>query len=382
MALGGLEFATPEKRPKILVVDDNEQNRALAQATLEDEGYEIILANSGQAGIDAFQREAPDCVLLDIRMPGMDGLTACQRIRELPGGASTPIVFLTAARDVDTFDAALRAGGDDFLTKPLIPTNLVLRLQAALKLRRLSESNLEQVEIVRRQRDDLMRLQLQKERLMAFVVHDLKNPVNSMDLQAQLLLRQKELPERVYQAATSIRDDVRSLMRLILNLLDINKGEEGQLTPSLATVNLEGLLGEVHASLDARARAGEIVLESRLTSGSVRADPDLLRRVLENLIENAIRHAPANSSVRTSASKREGVVQIRVTDRGTGIPPELSATIFERFAQLGSGASTSRTGRGLGLSFCKFAVEAHGGRIWVEDGDPGAAFCLEFPDEH
>src|ERR1700693_2345690 len=166
---------------KVLVVDDNEANRSLARSTLEDEGYEVILAAGGADGVDAFQNERPDCVLLDVRMPDIDGFCVCERIRALPHGPETPILFLTALRDVDTFDRALRAGGDDFLTKPIRPTELVVRVQSALKLRRLSAELREHYELLKHQRDDLVRLQLQKERMMAFVVHDLKNPVNSMD---------------------------------------------------------------------------------------------------------------------------------------------------------------------------------------------------------
>src|SRR5690348_5806992 len=111
--------------PKILVIDDNAENRALALATLEDEDYQAIVAASGEEGIRAFERERPDCILLDVRMPGMDGFAVCAAIRELPGGAETPIVFLTALRDLETFDRALLAGCDDFLTKPFRPTELI-----------------------------------------------------------------------------------------------------------------------------------------------------------------------------------------------------------------------------------------------------------------
>ena len=105
-------------KAKILVVDDNAQNRALAQATLEDEGYEVLLAEDGESGVRAVERERPDCVLLDVRMPGTDGFAVCSRIRALPEVGDTPVVFLTALRDVDTFDQALRAGGDDFPPSP------------------------------------------------------------------------------------------------------------------------------------------------------------------------------------------------------------------------------------------------------------------------
>src|SRR5450432_2023897 len=95
----------PDSKPAtILVVDDNEANRLLAQGTLEDEGYRVVLATDGAEGIAAFEREDPACVLLDVRMPGIDGFAVCKRIRALPGGTDTPVIFLTAQRDVDTLD--------------------------------------------------------------------------------------------------------------------------------------------------------------------------------------------------------------------------------------------------------------------------------------
>jgi signal transduction histidine kinase len=369
------------KNATILVVDDNEQNRALARATLEEEGYAVLLAEDGEKGVVAFETSHPDCVLLDVRMPGVDGFEACRRIRALSEGARTPIVFLTALRDVDTFDAALRAGGDDFLTKPIRPTELALRVRAALELQRLDATNREYYELVRRQRDDLMRLELQKERLTAFVVHDLKNPVNSIDLHAQVLLRDRQLSPGSRASAESIRQEVRSLMRLLLNLLDISKGEEGRLAPSLAAVDIAALVKAVFDALAVPARSKAITLESALEPATVRADPDLLRRVIENLLENALRHAPEESAVRVTGVAKPDAFEIRVADQGPGVPAALRESIFERFVQVESkDRAVSRSGRGLGLAFCRFAVEAHGGRIWVEEGSPGAVFCVRLPN--
>jgi len=370
-----------QSKPKILVVDDNAENRALAEAALEDEGYEAILAASGEEGIRAFEAERPDCVLLDVRMPGMDGFAVCSRIRTLPGGADTPIVFLTALRDVDTFDQALRAGGDDFLTKPVRPTELAIRVQAALKLRQMSAELRQHYELVRHQRDDLMRLQLQKERLTGFVVHDLKNPVNSMDLHAQLLLRDPNLPERARGSVQAIRNEARSLLRLVLNLLDISKSEEGQLTVHPTAVDLDAMVADVLEAHELVARDAGVRLGRAIDVPSVRADPDLLRRVIENLLDNAIRHAPETTEVRVTAAKRDGAVEIRVADSGPGISPELREKIFERFVRFESGERiATRSGRGLGLAFCKLAVEAQGGSIWVEDARPGAVFGVRLPD--
>ncbi|WP_437595747.1 hybrid sensor histidine kinase/response regulator [Sorangium sp. So ce590] len=371
-----------EPRSRVLVVDDNEQNRALAQATLEDDGYEVVLAVTGEEGIQQFERHKPDCVLLDVRMPGMDGFAVCARIRSLPGGESAPIVFLTALRDVETFDSALRAGGDDFLTKPVRPSELLARVQAALRLRRLGAELREHVELVRQQRDALMRLQLQKEQLTAFVVHDLKNPVSSMDLHAQFLLRDRSLPEQARDSVRHVRDQARSLLRLIYNLLDISKSEEGRLAPERARVDLRALVLETFAALDLRASSRSLALREAVEVPAVQADPDLLRRTLENLLENAVHHAPAGTAVTVSAVKDGAAVEIRVADQGPGIPAEMRARVFDRFVQLGGeDPVVHRAGRGLGLAFCRMAVEAHGGTLRIEDNAPGAIFCVRLPDD-
>jgi len=366
----------------VLVVDDNAENRALAEAILLDEGHRVVLASGGEEGIEAFERELPDCVLLDVRMPDIDGFTACERMRAIEGGTEVPIIFLTAQRDLDTFDAAQRTGADDFLTKPVRPAELALRVQAAVKLRRLGSELREHYTLLRRQRDDLVRMQLQKEQLMAFVVHDLKNPVNAMDLQAQLLQRIPGLPPRALQPIARIRDEARMQLRLVLNLLDIARSEEGRLVPQKASVDLEAMLAEVVSAFELRASDMGVTLEPSLEARWAHADGDLLRRVLENLMENAIRHAPEGSAVRLSTHGHPQGLRLCVADAGHGVPPHAREQIFERFVQLSrEDPAATRVGRGLGLAFCKLAVEAHGGRIWVEDAEPGAAFCLLLPAE-
>lgn len=364
----------------ILVVDDNAANRMLAQQTLEDEGYRVILANGGAEGIVAFERDRPDCILLDVRMAEMDGFTVCERIRALPRGSETPILFLTALRDVETFDRALRSGGDDFLTKPVRPPELVARVQSALKLQRMKVELREHYELLRRQRDDLFRLQLQKERLIAFVVHDLKNPVNSVDLHAQLLLREKELPARARNSATQIRTVARGLTRMIHNLLDISKADEGQLAPRRSDVDLQRLVDDVFSELGYHATDHEVKLESSLAADRVHVDEDLFRRMLINLVENAIRYTLPATTVTISATRLVEGTELRVTDRGPGIPAEMRDSVFDPFMQVDSGERTvARGGHGLGLTFCKVVIEAHGGRIWIEDAAPGAVFCVSLP---
>lgn len=366
------EFAQPAR---ILVVDDNAQNRALVEATLQDEGHIVRLASSGQEALALFEAELFDCVLLDVKMPGMDGLTLCRHLRAHARGAELPILFLTALRDVDTFDAALRAGGDDFLVKPVRPTELVVRVEGALKLRRLTAENREFYAIARDQRDALMRLQLLKEQLTAFLVHDLKNPVNALDLHAQLLLRDSSLSERARESATAIRQEAKQLLRLITNMLEISKSDEDGLSARLTTVKLVELLEPIQTEFLPRAEAKGVELALDVQVDTLEADPDILRRLFENLLDNALRYAPEKSRVTVSALRRDGHVELRVSDQGPGVPEAMREAVFERFQQLGKGRS-AQGGYGLGLAFCKLAAELHGGRIWVEDAAPGAVFCV------
>ncbi len=373
-------MAQSAKKPAngtVLVIDDNEPNRLLAQATLEGEGHRVVLAANGDEGLGAFSRERPDCVLLDIRMPGMDGFQVCERIRTMETGADVPILFLTAQRDVDTFDRAQATGADDFLTKPIRPSELITRVQLALKLHQLGGERRELTDLVRRLRDDISRVQLQKERLSAFLVHDLKGPVGGIDLHAQVIMRDKALSDESRSSATHIRTEARQLNRLILNLLDIAKGEEGKLIPQRTMVELRGLAEQAIQELEVTANAREVRLKLEATPTTSLVDPDLIRRTLSNLLENAIRHAPRNTDVTTSMVRDGGWVTIRVADRGKGIPAEMRERVFDHFVQVdGEASQVSRAGRGLGLAFCKMAVESHGGTIRAEDGNPGAVFSL------
>jgi signal transduction histidine kinase len=365
----------------VLVVDDNDANRALAQATLEDEGYRVVLATGGEEGVDAFVRERPDCVLLDVRMPGTDGFAVCERIRGQPSGSQTPVLFFTALRDVDTFDRALRAGGDDFLSKPVRPAELLVRVKSALTLVRVKGELHDHYALLKQQRDALQRVQLQKERMAAFIIHDLKNPVNTMDLHAQLLLREKGLSPGAQDSVVHIRREARQLGRMIMNLLDVSKGDEGKLTPRALDLDLRRLVDDVLAEIEVMALDREVILQARVTADAVFADDDLLRRTLINLIENAIRHAPTGTSVTVTATRSPHGVDLRVADAGAGVPEELRENVFSPFAQLESAERIVAHGtRGLGLTFCKMAAEAHGGRIWVEDAAPGAVFCVSLPD--
>jgi two-component system, sensor histidine kinase and response regulator len=367
----------------IFVVDDIPANRALVEAALEDAGYRLVSASSGAEALALFANDKPACVLLDIRMPGMDGFEVARRMRDMPGGVEVPIIFVTALRDVDAFDQAMHAGGFDFLTKPVRPTELLTRVRAALALKRASAERAELTEILRRQRNEFMRAVLVNERMAAFLVHDLKNPVTGMQLAAELIQRDPTVPPKVREVAALIRSQAAELNRMILGLLDLNKADEGRLMLSRTSVELGPIVRDVTEALALRAETREVELVASVEVGRVAVDVNLFRRVLENLLDNALRHAPPRSRVRIEARASDTALELSVADAGRGVPVELRARIFERFIQANAGAgdkSNARGGRGLGLAFCKLVVEAHGGAIGVGDAAPGAVFWTRWPD--
>jgi signal transduction histidine kinase len=144
------------------------------------------------------------------------------------------------------------------------------------------------------------------------------------------------------------------------------------------TFSSDGSYSSILAGMLAHAQSAQVALRSEIaTDLQLLADPDLIKRVIENLLDNAIRHAPEHSTVTITGGRAESGVELRIADAGVGIPADHRDKVFERFVQTqGSG----RSNRGLGLSFCKLAVEAHRGRIWIEEANPGAKFCLWLPD--
>lgn len=373
-----------KKAEKVLVVDDIAANRALIEATLEDAGYRLQSASSGMEALEAFERDRPDCVLLDIRMPEMDGFEVARRMRAMPGGTAAPILFVTALRDVDAFDEAMRAGGFDFLTKPVRPTELLTRVEAALALKRASAERDELVALLRRQRDELMRSVLVNERVAAFLVHDLKNPVAGMQMAAELIHTSEACPERFRDIAGRIHAQAIELNRMILGLLDLNRADEGKLRLSRVAVDPTAMATDIVEAQRMRAEARRITIDVAVGVEQLRVDQNLFRRALENLLDNALRYAPSGTRVDIAAARVDGAVEVTVADAGPGVPAAMSEHIFDRFVQATpaakEGHGNARTGRGLGLAFCKTVVEAHGGTIRVEDANPGARFVTRWPD--
>ena len=352
----------------ILIVDDKAQNRLLAEARLSTAGYKVTQAASGKEALKAFAAQPPDLVLLDVLMPELDGFETLTQLRELPHGPDVPVVFLTALDDEQTHHRALVAGADDFLTKPLRPTELLIRVRSLLRLRQAMRSLNESYALVSTQRDALIRARDLRERLSAFIIHDLKSPLSNVSAATDLLARKVD-NESARHAISLIQRGCDDMNRMVMNLLDVARTEDGQLPVQTKEFDLRGMLDDVIermcAARDHTRHPVKFETEYNLDSAHIQGDPELLRRVMENLLDNALRYSPASSAIHVHAEKQQGQVDILVRDEGPGIPREHRERVFEMYEQLNE--SRDRSGHGLGLVFCRAAVEAHGGAIWIDD---------------
>jgi signal transduction histidine kinase len=367
----------------ILVVDDNEQNCLIAKDSLASAGYVVTSVLGGKEAIESFKERVPDLVLMDIMMPEMDGFETCRQIRALPQGADVPIVFLTSLVDLGTHKRALEVGGDDILTKPFNRTELFMRVRSMMWMRRLRGELRSGYALISSQRDSLIRAQMQKEELFNLIAHDLKNPLQIVLACAQQLTIMKgpiEAPKSL-EYIRHITSSAMQMVQMVLNMLDINLNENGVFIPKISEVRLPELIEQVCLEMGLRGQELGISIEhsTKLSVPNILADPDVIRRLLENLIGNAIRYSPKGGAVMVEARTLENdVLELRVRDQGKGIPLEYREKIFEKYVQLDPNCTMHN--QGMGLTFCRLAADAHGGRIWVEDNSPqGSCFCIHIP---
>lgn len=233
--------------------------------------------------------------------------------------------------------------------------------------------------------EELQRVRQAKEQLHALIVHDLKSPLTAVMMNASFILEDVKAAGLDVEPVRDVIHASERLHRMVMDILDVSRSESGRLLPRLAPVQITALIDRAEVGVGAALRARKLGLtrEGALSPSdlSVSLDASLIDRVLQNLLDNACKYAPAGTAVVLRLANDERVLRLDVLDEGPGVPDALKDKVFELYAQAESDVlNRARSSRGLGLAFCKLAVEAHGGRIWVEDRPGGgSAFCVELP---
>jgi signal transduction histidine kinase len=270
-----------------------------------------------------------------------------------------------------------------------IMATLSARLRSSDDVRTATEQGgrrlVQQVSRLQDEKEQLLELQRVRQETSDLIVHDLRNPLGV--IYGSLNMLEMILPEDVYRDNRELLDLATSacerMQRLVDSLLDVAKFETGEMPLALTTANLGPILEEnaYRQSITANKRGVMIVTAIPGDLPVFLVDTEKLERVLVNLLDNALKYAPEGSQITVAAEVASDAIVISITDQGPGIPPDQRQRIFERFAQVADAEQPRRRGFGLGLTFCKLTIEAHGGTIWVEPGpgDKGSCFAFTLP---
>ena len=382
MASGGRE---PEAA-HILVVDDEPVILQVLSNNLTSAGYRVTLASNGSEALALAEEQAFDLVVLDVMMPRMSGYEVCRALRERRSLEELPVIFLTAKNQVPDLVAGLRAGGNDYLAKPIGKDELLARIRTHLELLTAHRQ-------LARTAGDLEQRNADLARFNYTVAHDLKNPLTTIKNFLGLARRDAERGEtqRLERDLERLQGAAETLDVLLAELFDFS--QVGLQANPPEDVPFGELVAAALAALDNRIVQRRAVVEVAPALPSVRGDRARLEELVRHLIDNALRYVDGGTVPRIEIGERtdggladggslrpgaEEQAILYVRDNGVGIAPQYHEKIFDLFQRLDPGASK---GTGIGLALAKRVVEVHGGRIWVESegAGRGATFCFTLP---
>lgn len=350
---------------KVLAVDDEEAIRKLLQAALSRAGFAVKTAASAEEALQRLKEDPAEVVLLDVRMPGKTGTELLPEVTaQYP---ETSVIMLTAVGDTETAISCMRAGAFDYILKPFEIEHLAVAVKRAAHRTALLKERLRLTKL----QDDLTHM----------IIHDIRNELTPILSVLELVSSNSHLDAKEQKFLRVAQDATMRLANMTNGLLDVAKLERGEMPIQREEVALSPFLSEIEEFFTPQASSRKIQLKVH-TQAELRGsfDRELIRRVLFNLIQNAFKFTPPEGRIAISAEEKESAVCLTVSDTGPGIPVEYQSRIFEKFTSVELKSQGERRGVGLGLTFCKLAVEAHGGNIQVfsQEGK-GASFTFTLP---
>jgi len=360
---------------RVLIVDDQDANRLLLRDLLESQGHEVAEAVDGVEALQRVADAAPDVVLLDVGMPGIDGFEVCRRLKADPATATIPVLLVTALSQRDQRLLGIGAGANDYITKPIDKSDLSLRVRNAIRMHQLYAE-------IEEQYRRLEKLELLRDSLVHMIVHDLRSPLAGIRAYLDLMKMDGEgkLEPEMTESIDEARKVAVDMTEMVSDLLDVSRLEAGQMPLELSPIDLGALATEVAAMVGRASHRVSVRVEASTEQARIIGDASVIRRVITNLVGNAVKFSPTASQIVLLVQGNGTEAKVSVKDRGPGIAPEFHEKIFEKFGQVEAARQGTKHSSGLGLTFCKFAVEAHGGRIGLESVvGRGSTFWFALP---
>ncbi len=359
----------------VLIADDEDGLRSTIAAWLKDEGFGVEEAPDGTEAIKKVQARDFDVALLDIKMPGANGLEVLRYIKKNSG--QTEVVMMTGMSDVSMAVEAMKLGAREYLTKPLDMDQLVPQLRNLLKKRDAE--------------DRIRRLQAEH---TARLLYDLHNPIAGLKQSIGYLLKGMAGPVGDHQKELLgyMTNSIDKVILLLNDMMDLTKLEGGRVRLNKGIGNMADSVAKMVHEFQIPIKSNKITLDHTAEAGlpPLEYDSEKIEQVMQNYLSNAVKYTPAQGAIVVQVKKVQLVleegqqpaefVMASVFNSGPGIPKEELPLIFDRYRTATSDKDNKKRTTGLGLIICQRIIEAHNGKIWVEsEAGKGATFHFALP---
>ena len=393
---------TPIDTVNILIVDDEPRNLAVLESVLDDPGYRLVRAMSGDEALLALMADEFAVLVLDVRMPGMTGFELAQMVKERRKTARIPIIFLSAYYNEDQHVLeGYGSGAVDYLHKPVNPS--VLRSKVAVfaelhkKTRQLETANQQLSELnesldqrVRERTHELQESEARlldasrrKDEFLATLAHELRNPLSPLRNAVHFLKLRGPATQDVQWSADVIDRQVSAMGRLIDDLMDVSRINQGRIELRRAPVALDEVLADALETIQPQIDGSGHKLTVIQPPGRlmVSADPGRLAQVFMNLLSNAAKYTDPGGQIEVRVVSESGHAVVSFHDTGIGIQSHRLEGVFDMFSQEEPAISRSRGGLGIGLSLTRKLVQLHGGNVTALSDGPGkgSVFIVRLP---
>ena len=375
--------------PAILIVDDNPQNLHVLGKILLESKYKIEFSTSGESALKWLKTRKFDLILLDVNMPGMNGFEVCREVRSTPELNNVPVIFLSADTDRDSILKGFELGAQDYVTKPFDSRELLVRVRTHLKLKDsleelekfnilLEEKVVERTRQLKESNENLEKSNLKllnfdkvKTDFLNLISHEIRTPLNGILGPLEILkdpVYSSEISDLIEMLNTSVkRLEKFSLDALMITKLKTRPGELKKEKVNLSTLINEALIEEKETFLPGRIKVEKDI---KTIPDLIAGEPDLIRKCIVNILNNAIRFSPDDGTILISAYTEDQTVICEISDSGKGFEPEDFEKVFELFTTDDEYKDNSL---GIGLPVAKIIMEEHAGRITIGNNPGGGA---------
>ena len=385
------------QKANILIADDTPENLRLLFGMLAEQGYRVRPVPSGHRALATVQTELPDLILLDIKMPDMDGYEVCERLKADERTRDIPVIFISALNG--TFDKikAFSVGGVDYITKPFQIEEVLVRVKTHLGLRNL-QKNLQQEITKRKQAEKELRKlnqqlqetnqQLQeanasKDKFFSIIAHDLRSPFTGLIGLTEAIIEDIEhySKDKIRTILSRMHTSAEKTYSLLTNLLAWSRLQRGLMECEPGTISLASIAEQNIRLFASNAEQKQISLRNLVTEGTTAyADLKMVDTVMRNLLSNALKFTDTGGTIELSTQQDENLIEIAVSDTGIGMSQENMDKLFRIDVKYSRRGTADEEGTGLGLILCKELIEKNGGTLRVEsEVGKGTTFMFSLP---